>query len=66
MQIDRKRRFHGGNDGTIDEDRYVTPGLSKLERFLVVSHTPRGVLTRIISARPLTRQERMIYEDGCY
>jgi uncharacterized DUF497 family protein len=51
-------------DHSFDEDRYLTFGLSKLERLLVVSHTPRGMLTRIISARPLTRQERMIYEEG--
>lgn len=51
-------------DHSFDEDRYLTFGLSKLERLLVVSHTLRGVLTRIISARPLTRQERVIYEEG--
>ncbi|MGC9194181.1 MAG: BrnT family toxin [Syntrophobacteraceae bacterium] len=51
-------------DHSFDEDRYLTFGLSKLERLLVVSHTSLGMLTRIISARPLSRQERMIYEEG--
>ncbi len=51
-------------DHSFDEDRYLTFGLSKLERLIVVSHTSRGDRTRIISARPLTRQERNIYEEG--
>jgi uncharacterized DUF497 family protein len=51
-------------DHSFDEDRCLTFGLSRLERLLVVSHTSRGDRTRIISARPLTRQERSIYEEG--
>ena len=51
-------------DHCFDEDRSLTFGLSRLERLLVVSHTSRGDRTRIISARPLTRQERSIYEEG--
>ncbi len=51
-------------DHSFDEDRYLTFGLSRLERLLVVSHTFREGRTRIISARPLTRQERIIYEKG--
>ncbi|MGC8491432.1 MAG: BrnT family toxin [Syntrophobacteraceae bacterium] len=51
-------------DHSFDEDRYLTFGLSKLERLLVVSHTSRGGLTRIISARLVTHRERMIYEEG--
>ena len=50
-------------DHSIDEDRYLTFGLSRFDRLLVVSHAERGERVRIISARPLTRQERRIYEE---
>jgi len=33
-------------------------------RLIVVSHTQRDDLTRIISARPMKRKERVIYEEG--
>ena len=49
---------------SIDEDRYLTFELSKFDRLLVVSHAERRERVRIISARPLTRQERRIYEEG--
>ena len=45
------------------EDRFVTYGLSGQNRLLMVSHTLRGEQTRIISARPATRRERVLYED---
>lgn len=51
-------------DHSVDEDRDITFGFSRLERLLVVSHTYRGERTRIISARLTTRQERKIYEEG--
>ncbi len=51
-------------DPSIDEDRYLTFGLSRFDRLLVVSHAELGEKVRIISARPLTRQERRIYEEG--
>jgi uncharacterized protein len=47
-----------------DEDRFLTMGLSVSGRLLVVSHTDRGDLVRIISAREATRRERKDYEDG--
>jgi uncharacterized protein len=47
-----------------DEDRYLTFGYSVERQLLVVSHTDRGHRTRIISARPATRRERKIYEEG--
>jgi len=50
---------HSGN-----EQRYLTFGLSKDKRLLVVSHTDRGDKTRIISARLMDRKERRIYEEG--
>lgn len=51
-------------DHSMNEKRYITFGLSKQERLLVVSHTERGERTRIINARQLTRKERRIYEKG--
>ena len=47
-----------------DEDRYLTFGLSRMRRLLVVAHTERGTRTRIISARLMDGQERKIYEEG--
>ena len=51
-------------DHSIDEDRFITFGVSSEGRLLVVSHTERGETIRIISARLATRSERQIYEDG--
>jgi uncharacterized protein len=51
-------------DHSLDEDRYLTFGLSRFNQMLVVSHAQRGEKLRIISARLMTRQERTIYEEG--
>ena len=51
-------------DHSIDEYRYLTFGLSKFDRLLVVSHSERDDKVRIISARIMTRYERRIYEEG--
>lgn len=51
-------------DHSLHEERYVTFGISSSGRLLVVSHTDRGDRIRIISARPATRPERRIYEEG--
>ena len=51
-------------DHSSTEDRYVTFGHSAAGRLLAVSHTDRDDATRIISARPATRGERRIYEEG--
>ncbi|MBI5181533.1 MAG: BrnT family toxin [Nitrospirae bacterium] len=51
-------------DHSKNEERYLTFGLSKQNRLLVVSHTDRGEKTRIISARLMDRRERRIYEEG--
>ena len=51
-------------DHSVDEERYLTFGLSRLNRLVVISHTQRGGKTRIISARLMTRRERRIYEEG--
>jgi uncharacterized DUF497 family protein len=49
---------------SVGESRWITLGLSSHGRVLVVSHTDRGGVIRIISARPATRKEKRIYEEG--
>jgi len=51
-------------DHSVEEDRYITIGLSGRMRLLMVAHTERGDRIRIISARVLTRKEREQYEEG--
>jgi len=50
-------------DHSTGEERFLTFGLSRFDRLLVVSHAERSGKVRIISARPLTRRERRIYEE---
>lgn len=47
-----------------DEDRFVTIGQSRQGRLLVVVHTERISMLRIISARPATRREGRAYAQG--
>jgi uncharacterized DUF497 family protein len=51
-------------DHSIGEHRFLTFGLSMMNRLLLVAHTERHGKTRIISARQATRHERTIYENG--
>jgi uncharacterized DUF497 family protein len=51
-------------DHSMQEERYLTMGLSSSQRLLVVSHTDRGGVIRIISARKANKRERKDYEDG--
>ena len=44
------------------EERFIDIGLSVLGRLLVVVHTERENLIRIISCRPATSNEQMQYE----
>lgn len=50
-------------DYSDEEDRFVTIGYAESGRLLVVSHTDRGTATRIISARRVTRRERMAHDS---
>jgi uncharacterized protein len=50
-------------DHSIEERRYLTIGTSDRLRPLIVAHTERGNRIRIISARPLTSDEREAYEE---
>lgn len=49
---------------SVGESRFVTFGISNAGRLLVVAHTERGEVLRIISARCATKRERRIYEEG--
>ena len=51
-------------DHSKGEQRFVTIGVSSYGKTLVVSHTDRGIKTRIINARPATPHERKDYEEG--
>jgi len=50
-------------DHSIDEERELTIGLSMALRIVVVWHTDRGDVTRIIGARLATMTERRAYES---
>lgn len=51
-------------DHAVGEEHFVTFGVSSRDRLLVVAHAERGETIRIISARPATRSERVLYEEG--
>jgi len=51
-------------DHSVGEERFVTFGVSTSERLLIVGHTERGDIIRIITARLGTSEERKIYEEG--
>ena len=51
-------------DHSLEEERFVTFGVSTRDRLLVIAYTERGDTIRIISARPATAGERKIYEEG--
>lgn len=53
-------------DHSLNEDRFITVGLSQHQRLLMVAHTEHGDQIRIISARELTPTERKDYEQGNY
>lgn len=46
------------------EERFLTFGRSAMHRLIVVSHTDRRGVIRIISARKMEPTERRIYENG--
>lgn len=49
---------------SIYEERYITLGVSKIGRLLVVAHTEREDTIRIISARLACKGEQKIYEES--
>ena len=50
-------------DHSLEEERWITVGMSHSARLLMVSHTERGDHIRVISARALTPRERKVYEE---
>ena len=50
-------------DHSIEEQRFITVGMSSAGRMLIVAHADRGERTRIISARKTTARERAQYEQ---
>ena len=51
-------------DHSDQEQRFLTTGLSKRHRLIMVAHTDREGRVRIISAREVTAAERSQYESG--
>lgn len=51
-------------DDSVDEERYISIGLSDRDRILVLIHTDRQGIIRIISCRKATVRERRYYEEG--
>ena len=51
-------------DHSVEDERFITFGMSTGSRLLAVAHTDRNDTIRIISARPVTSDERKIYEEG--
>ena len=49
---------------SIGKDRFITLGISINDKLIVIVHTDRDDIIRIISARKATRNERMQYEQG--
>lgn len=50
-------------DHSLEENRYITVGLSDASRLLIISHADGRGRIRVISARELTRDERKRYEE---
>jgi len=51
-------------DHSVREHRFITVGMSRAGRVLMVAHTDRRDNVRVISARKTTREERRYYEEG--
>ena len=51
-------------DRSSREERFLTTGLSKQQRIVIVWHTEREDVVRIIGAREATSHERRTYESG--
>lgn len=50
-------------DHSDEEDRFVSLGMSLIQRLLSVVHTEREKRTRLISARKATKTESKTYEN---
>ena len=56
--------YKSGDASTDEEQRDFIIGYSESQRLLLAVYTERGKRTRIISARPATRDERKLYEEA--
>jgi uncharacterized DUF497 family protein len=52
------------DEHSIDEERYITIGLSSRGRLLVLAHADRKDRVRIICARRATKKEEQFYAEG--
>jgi uncharacterized DUF497 family protein len=52
------------DEHSIDEERYITIGLSSRGRLLMLAHADRQDRTRIISARRATKKEEQFYAEA--
>jgi len=57
-------KVHDDPDHSVTERRAIIVGHSVEGQLLVVSFADRGSNIRLISARPVTRQERHDYEEA--
>ncbi|MCY7345693.1 MAG: BrnT family toxin [Pyrinomonadaceae bacterium] len=53
-------------DHSFEERRFITIGVSKQNRLLIMAHTFGDDKIRIITARKPTRRERKNYEEGAF
>jgi len=57
--------FYQSGDATVNQEiRDFIIGYSLMKRLLLVVYVDRGQRSRIISARPATRNERKLYESN--
>ena len=52
------------DDHSVDEERYITIGVSSQRRLLIVEHADRDGQIRIISAREATKKEERFYAEA--
>ena len=52
------------DEHSLDEERYITIGLSSRGRLLMLAHAERKDHTRIISARRATKKEERFYAEA--
>ena len=62
--LNRPLLVAGSPKHSTGEARYFALGRTDLGRLLVVVFTSRGSLLRVISARPMSRQERRTYAQA--
>jgi len=51
-------------DHSLEEERFITIGMSEAGRLMIIAHTDRSGAIRIISARKATRAEGNYYEEN--